>query len=94
MALTMATIARVLVEQYIVDEELAAITRPLTPKECKFASKSLCSTDSAIHLSDYIVLQLMRQGKLSVESFEFMKRQYQIMDQRRFWLRIADQDPI
>eukprot|EP00985_Skeletonema_marinoi_P014227 scaffold7181_cov128-Skeletonema_marinoi.AAC.7 len=95
MALTMATIARVLVERYIVDEELAAITRPLTPTECKFASKSLCSTDSAIHLSDYIVLQLMRQGKLSVESFEFMKRQYQIMDQRRFWLwKVADQDPI
>ena len=40
------------------------------------------------------VLQLMRQGKLSVESFEFMKRQYQIMDQRRFWLKVADQDPI
>ena len=94
MALTMATIARVLVEQYIVDEELAAITRPLTPAECKFASKSLCSTDSAIHLSDYIVLQLMRQGKLSVDSFDFMKRNYQIMDQRRFWLKIADQDPI
>ncbi len=94
MALTMATIARVLVERYIVDEELAAISRPLTPTECKFASKSLCSTDSAIHLSDYIVLQLMRQGKLSVDSFEFMKRQYQIMDQRRFWLKIADQDPI
>lgn len=79
MALTMATIARVLVERYIVDEELAAITQPLTPTECKFASKSLCSTDSAIHLSDYIVLQLMRQGKLSVESFEFMKRQYAIL---------------
>ena len=55
MALTMATIARVLVEGYIVDEELAAITRPLTQTECQFASKSLCSTDSAIHLSDYIV---------------------------------------
>jgi len=94
MALTMATIARVLVERYIVDEELAAITRPLTPTECKFASKSLCSTDSAIHLSDYIVLQLMRQGKLSVDSFQFMKRQFEIMDQRRFWLKIADQDPI
>lgn len=55
MALTMATIARVLVEGYIVDEELATITRPLTQTECQFASKSLCSTDSAIHLSDYIV---------------------------------------
>jgi len=83
MALTLGIFARVLVEGYIVEEELAAITRPLSKSEFGFASKSLCSTDNALHLSDYIVLQLMRQGKLSLESFEFMKRQYQ--DQRRFW---------
>ena len=94
MALTLGLFARVLVEEYIVGEELAAITRPLTQAECEFAAKSLCSTDPAIHLSDYVVLQLMRQGKLSVESFEFMKRRYQILDQRRLWLKVTDQDPI
>lgn len=92
MALTLGIFARVLVEGYIVEEELAAITRPLSRSEFEFASKSLCSTDPAIHLSDYIVLQLMRQGKLSLESFEFMKRQYQILDQRRFWFRSVDPD--
>ena len=94
MALTLANFARVLVSGYIVREELAAITRPLTQTECTFAAKSLCSTDPAIHLSDYVVLQLMRQGKLSIESFEFMKRQYELMDQRRFWIKVADQDPL
>jgi len=92
MALTLGIFARVLVEGYIVEEELAAITRPLSPSEFHFASKSLCSTDSAIHLSDYVVLQLMRQGKLSLESFEFMKRQYQILDQKRLWLKNFDPD--
>ena len=92
MALTLGIFARVLVEGYIVEEELAAITRPLSPSEYHFASKSLCSTDAAIHLSDYIVLQLMRQGKLSLESFEFMKRQYQILDRQRIWHRRVDPD--
>jgi len=92
MALTLGIFARVLVEGYIVEEELAAITRPLSREEFRFASKSLCSTDNALHLSDYIVLQLMRQGKLSLESFEFMKRRYQILDQRRFWLKSVDPD--
>jgi len=87
MALTLSIFARVLVEGYIVEEELAAIARPLSRSEFMFASKSLCSRDDALHLSDYIVLQLMRQGKLNLESFEFMKRQYGTLDRRRFWLR-------
>ena len=92
MALTLGIFARVLVEGHVVEEELAAISRPLTAAECRFASKSLCSTDAAVHLSDYIVLQLMRQGKLSMESFEFMKRQYQVLDRRPFWLRSVGPD--
>jgi hypothetical protein len=93
MALTLGIFARVLVEGYIVEEELVAIARPLSPSEYRFASKSLCSTDNSIHLSDYIVLQLMRQGKLSLESFEFMKRQYQTLDQYQlFRLRGIDPD--
>ncbi|KAL7552771.1 hypothetical protein ACHAWF_018596 [Thalassiosira exigua] len=86
MALTLGIFARLLVEGYVVEEELAAIAHPLSLSECRFASKSLCSTDKAIHLSDFIVLQLMRQGKLNLDSFEFMKRQYQSLDQsRRLW---------
>ena len=69
----------------MVEEELASISKPLTREEYAFASKSLCSTDSAIHLSDYIVLQLMRQGKLSMESFEYIKREYQVIDSDQHW---------
>ena len=92
MALTLGIFARLLVEGYVVEEELAAISRPLSVSEREFASRSLCSRDAAIHLSDYVVLQLMRQGKLSVESFEFMKRQYQMLDERPFWLRSVGPD--
>ncbi|KAL9188141.1 hypothetical protein ACHAXT_006519 [Thalassiosira profunda] len=92
MALTLGIFANTMVEGYVVEEELAAISRPLSPSERDFASRSLCSKDAAIHLSDYVVLQLMRQGKLSVESFEFMKRQYQTLDERPFWLRSVGPD--
>lgn len=82
-ALTLSQFASVLVENYIVEEELLAIKRPLTRSEFQFASQSLCSSDIGIHLSDYIVLQLFRQGKLSLESLEFMKRQFQLLDTNR-----------
>ena len=80
MALTLSEFASVLVERYIVEEELLAIKRPITRSEFKFASRSLCSDGIGIHLSDYIVLQLFRQGKLSLESFSFMKRHFQLLD--------------
>ncbi|EJK54508.1 hypothetical protein THAOC_25862 [Thalassiosira oceanica] len=85
LTVTLGLFARVLVEDFMVEEELAAISKPLTREEYLFASKSLCSTDSAIHLSDYIVLQLMRQGKLSMESFEYIKREYQVIDSGQRW---------
>lgn len=80
------------------------MARPLSPSEFLFARQSLRSHNHAgfyyfddsnsdengvmIQLSDYIVLQLMRQGKLSLESFQVMKRQYQMLDQEvenDFW---------
>lgn len=79
-ALTLSQFASILVEKYVVEEELLAIKRPLTRAEFQFASKSLCSDDIGIHLSDYIVLQLFRQGKLSLELFSFMKRHFQLLD--------------
>ncbi|KAL7515959.1 hypothetical protein ACHAWX_001024, partial [Stephanocyclus meneghinianus] len=82
-ALTLSQFASVLVENYIVEEELLAIKRPLTRSEFQFASQSLCSSDIGIHMSDFIVLQLFRQGKLSLESLEFMKRQFQLLDTNR-----------
>lgn len=104
MALTLGIFARVLVEGYIVEEELASMARPLSSSEFLFARQSLRSHNHPgyyyfddsnkdgngvmIQLSDYIVLQLMRQGKLSLESFQVMQRQYQMLDQQGdndFW---------
>jgi hypothetical protein len=82
-ALTLSQFASVLVENYIIEEELLAIKRPITDSEFRFASQSLCSSDIGIHLSDYIVLQLFRQGKISLDSFSFMKRHFQLLDANR-----------
>lgn len=110
MALTLGIFARVLVEGYIVEEELASMARPLSSSEFLFARQSLRSHNHAgyyyfddsnkdgngvmIQLSDYIVLQLMRQGKLSLESFQVMQRQYQMLDQQGdndfWWKRKSD----
>lgn len=96
MALTLGIFARVLVEGYIIEEELVNMARPLSPSEFLFARQSLRSRNNAgyyyfdesnadengvmLQLSDYIVLQLMRQGKLSLESFLVMQRQYEMLD--------------
>jgi len=82
-ALTLANFASVLVESYVLEEEIHAIKRPITRSEFQFASQSLCSSDIGVHLSDYIVLQLFRQGKLSLESFSFMKQHFQLLDANR-----------
>lgn len=82
-ALTLSQFASLLIEKFVVEEEILSIKRPITRSEFQFASKSLCSDDIGIHLSDYIVLQLMRQGKLSVESFSFMKRYFKVLDTNR-----------
>ncbi len=55
-ALTLGIFAGVLVEGYIVEEELAAIARPLTQAKLTFTSKSLQLRDAMLHLSNYVVL--------------------------------------
>ena len=82
-ALTLSSFASILVERYIVEEELLSIRRPVTLSEFQFASQSLCSSDIGIHLSDFILLQQFRQGKLTLESFSFMKRHFQVLDTNR-----------
>ena len=78
-------------EKYVVEDELEAIRQPITRSEFQFASRSLCSDDIGIHLSDYILLQLFRQGKLSLESFSFMKKHFMALDENRSgWLNFDE----
>jgi len=80
---TLTQFARVLIEKYYVEDEYDRITQPLSPSEFEFASRSLCSTDDSIHLSDFVILQLFRQGKLSVEELEYMRIQFKAFDKSR-----------
>ena len=80
---TLTQFARILIEKYYAEDEYARITQPLSPSEFEFASRRLCSTDDAIHLSDFIILQLFRQGKLSVEELDYMKIQFRAFDKGR-----------
>ena len=74
-ALTLGHFARVLVEGYVaaVEEKavIESIVQPLDVTEFEYA-KHLCSTDSDVHLSDFIVLQLLRQGKVLCLSKELI----------------------
>lgn len=80
---TLTQFARILIEKYYAEDEYARITQPLSPSEFEFASRRLCSTDESIHLSDFIILQLFRQGKLSVEELDYMKIQFRTFDKGR-----------
>lgn len=79
-ALTIGHFARVLVESHISAAEYAAVARPFTNDEFNFA-KSLCTKyDDLVHLGDFIVLQLLRQGKISFETVEIMRSHFYSLD--------------
>ena len=79
-ASTLAHFARTLVENQVVAEEKRTIFRSLNKKEFDFA-KSLCSPqDQMVHLSDFIVLQLIRMGKVNMDTIDLIKTQFKILD--------------
>lgn len=78
-ALTLGHFARVLISGHVAEMERFALTRPLTAAEYEIAAK-LTTKDSFVHLSDFIVLQLLRQGRLSVEVIEALKQNFEMLD--------------
>lgn len=81
-ALTLGHFARVLVSGHVAAMEASALTRPLSQAEFDLA-KHLTTKDSVVHLSDFVVLQLLRQGKLSLEAIEVMKHNFELLDSDR-----------
>ena len=79
MALTFAHFARLLVEGHVLSEVKSQILKPLDLTEFELA-KHLCTKDSFIHLSDFIVLQLLRQGKISLQMLNLIKAQFERLD--------------
>ena len=82
-ALMLSKVARLLVERHVVDAERRAIATPLAPAEFEMA-KSLCTADDGyVHLSDFVVLHLLRQGKVSFESIRLLRAQFGMLDRDR-----------
>lgn len=82
-ALTLGHFARILVEGYVAAAEENAVKRsiyhPLDVTEFEYA-KNLCSKDDEIHLSDFLVLQLLRQGKIDIRTVSLIKAQFDALD--------------
>jgi len=79
-ALTLGHFARVLVQHHVLSAEYSAIKRKLTPKEFDFAKRICTPGDNLMHLSDFIVLQLLRQGKITTEVVEMMRDIFERLD--------------
>lgn len=79
-ALTLGHFARVLVSEHVAALEREALTRPITQAEYDLAAKLTTPKDNVVHLSDFIVLQLLRQGKLTVEAMEVLKHNFDLLD--------------
>jgi Ca2+-binding EF-hand superfamily protein len=104
MAVTLGHFARVLVSEHVTAMEEHALTRPITATEYNVAKQNLTVRTShsgrGLHLGDFVVLQLMRQGRLSVETFEVLKKEFEILDKDKTgmlsleeatnWSRCAD----
>ena len=78
-ALTLSKFARVLVESHMVASERRAIETPMHREEFELA-KSLCTDDGVVHLSDFIVLHLLRQGKLTIDNIRLLRAQFNLLD--------------
>lgn len=82
-ALTLGHFARLLVESYVsaVEEKIMSesISEPIDITEFEYA-KNLCSTDAYIHLSDFVVLQLLRQGRVDIRMINMIKNQFNKLD--------------
>mmetsp|Transcript_3379 Transcript_3379/g.3940 ORF Transcript_3379/g.3940 Transcript_3379/m.3940 type:complete len:539 (+) Transcript_3379:111-1727(+) len=79
-ALTLGHFARILVESHIIADEKHAIDRPIQKCEFDFAKRLCTPNDQMVHLSDFIVLQLLRMGKVNMRTIDLIKTQFEILD--------------
>lgn len=66
------------------DDHERCVHRHLDRDEFEFAKSSLCSPqDDRVHLSDFIVLQLLRQGNITMETVRLVRREFDRLDRDR-----------
>ena len=90
-ALTLGHYARILLSKHIQEANLLAIKKPLNYAEFELAAKSLCTTDNVIHISDFIVLQLLRQGKVNMDTIRLIQKQFHMLDTDHSGVLTVDQ---
>ena len=81
-ALTLSKAARLLVESHVAAAERRAIATPMRREEFELA-KTLCTGDGEVHLADFVVLNLLRQGKLKISTIGLLRAQFDLLDTDR-----------
>jgi Ca2+-binding EF-hand superfamily protein len=81
-ALTLGHFAKALVKGHVSAMETNALTRPMSRVEYETA-KHLTTKDSLVHLSDYIVMQLLRQGRITPETIKVLKENFELLDKEK-----------
>lgn len=79
LALSLGHFATTLVGHHVASLEREALTRPISPVEYQVASR-LTTNDNLVHRSDFIVLQLLRQGKLSKSTIDLLTQNFDLLD--------------
>ncbi|KAL3941395.1 MAG: hypothetical protein SGARI_000620 [Bacillariaceae sp.] len=84
MVVTLSHFARVLVAGHVAAMERDALTRPFTAAEYNVAKQSLTHAKSrGLHLGDFVTLQMLRQGRLNIATFNALKNEFNILDKDR-----------
>lgn len=78
-ALALGHFATALVQDHLSAMELNALSRPMSKEEYETAMY-LTTTDSTVRLSDFIVMQLLKQGKISPETVKVLKQNFDAID--------------
>eukprot|EP00536_Pseudo-nitzschia_multiseries_P016030 jgi/Psemu1/219924/e_gw1.1004.1.1 len=76
MAITFGHFAQRLVSDHVAAMEEWALTRPMTATDYKIAKQYLFREMS----NDFVVLQLLRQGKISMRTLDILRREFEMLD--------------
>ena len=80
--MTLGHFALALVQNHVSAMEAKALARPMSREEYETAMY-LTTEDPRVHLSDFIVMQLLRQGRITPETITVLKQNFDLLDADR-----------
>mmetsp|Transcript_22367 Transcript_22367/g.51497 ORF Transcript_22367/g.51497 Transcript_22367/m.51497 type:complete len:431 (-) Transcript_22367:84-1376(-) len=80
-ALTLGQYANVLVQRLISARERRAISRPISAEEYSFAEGVFSKADGRVDLSEFIALEMLRLGKVEMDTLELIKAEFNRLDE-------------